>query len=391
MTGHALDVLDRPAMLIHDAAVRANVGLMARYCAEQGVLHAPHSKTSMSAYVIDLQAEAGVWGQTVASVAHAATLQKLGVRQFLLANVLVDQPAIAWVARRILSRPEEETNLVCYVDSAEGLELLELGLARSRANRKLGVLVEVGFPDGRTGVRSVPAAVELARQVARSPRLELRGVACFEGLVPARGESATAPVVDLLHKVKAAVVAMDAAGCLPRTPIVTAGGSAFPDLVVRELGPTSFGFGTTTILRAGCYVTHDHGLYRDISPFDGRAAGPAVPRLAPALELIATVLSRPEPELAVVGFGRRHVPTDDRLPVVLGVFDEEHQVRPAVAEVVRINDQHAMVRTTRGSALRPGDAVSIGISHPCGAFDRWRSIAVVSETRHVIGACEPNL
>ncbi|MEV6634878.1 hypothetical protein AB0M54_29430 [Actinoplanes sp. NPDC051470] len=224
-----------------------------------------------------------------------------------------------------------------------------------------------------------------------SPRLELRGVACFEGLTPARGDSATAPVIDILSKARTAVVAIEAAGLFPRTPIVTAGGSAFPDLVVQELGPARFAFDTTTVLRAGCYVTHDHGVYRDTSPFDGRAAGPEVPRLSPALELIATVLSRPEPELAVAGFGRRHVPTDDRLPVVLGVFDGGGEKRPTEAKVVRINDQHAMIRVPPNSTLRPGDALSIGISHPCGAFDRWRTIAVVSEEGHVIGACAPKL
>jgi D-serine deaminase-like pyridoxal phosphate-dependent protein len=102
-----------------------------------------------------------------------------------------------------------------------------------------------------------------------------------------------------------------------RVPLVSAGGSSYFDRVVAQLGPDRFSFPVQTILRSGCYLTHDHGIYRRTSPFDGRGS-PTGPRLRPAFELLASVLSRPEPTLAIVGFGRRDVPIDDRLPVVPG-------------------------------------------------------------------------
>ena len=49
------------------------------------------------------------------------------------------------------------------------------------------------------------------------------------------------------------------------------------------------------------------------------------------------------------------------------------------AEVVQLNDQHAYVRVQPGTPLAVGDVVRLGLSHPCTAFDKWRTIAVVEE------------
>src|SRR5215218_4611266 len=118
-----------------------------------------------------------------------------------------------------------------------------------------------------------------------------------------------------------------------RVPLVSAGGSAYFDRVVAHLGPDRFPFPVQTVLRSGCYLTHDHGIYRRTSPFDGRGT-PEGPQLKPALELLASVLSRPEPTLVIVGFGRRDAPIDDQLPVVLGRYG--HDRRRSDAPGVRV-------------------------------------------------------
>jgi D-serine deaminase-like pyridoxal phosphate-dependent protein len=70
--------------------------------------------------------------------------------------------------------------------------------------------------------------------------------------------------------------------------IATAGGSTYFDVVADELAGD-----WRTILRSGCYLTHDDGLYRRTSPLKEG--------LRPALSVWAQVLSRPEPHLAVAG------------------------------------------------------------------------------------------
>jgi D-serine dehydratase len=169
---------------------------------------------------------------------------------------------------------------------------------------------------------------------------------------------------------RALAEALDAAGAFAaREIVVSAGGSALFDRVAERLGPgRELSRPVRVVLRPGCYLTHDDGLYARASP---------MPELRPALELWARVLSCPEPGLAIAGFGKRDAPYDLGLPVVR---------RPEAALTVEaLNDQHAFVRDPDG-VLRVGDVVVCGISHPCTAFDKWPLIAVVDDDDVVVNA-----
>lgn len=387
----ALDSLDLPVMLLHDAAVRSNVELMAAYCESRRVSLAPHAKTSMTAYVTRLQLEHGAWGLTAATIRQARELWNLGVRRILLANLLVERRAIAWVAEKFLADNASPVDFLVYVDSLDSLKILQEHLDDLRPVSRLGVLVELGYAGGRTGARSVDETVEIARRVRASPRLELRGVAGFEGLMP-RGDHRVPPTIsDFLRDLHEVTVRCHDEGMLDRPPVVTAGGSSYFDLVVDVLGPACFPFEVHTILRSGCFATHDHGVYRETSPLDGRSTSDG-PRFVPALELVASVLSTPEPGLVIAGFGRRDVPTDDRLPIVLGRRESDGHTTPLPAtRVVGVNDQHAFIEAPAGHSLRAGDRLSLGVSHPCGAFDRWRSIPVIDRDGRSVEVAEPRL
>ena len=101
------------------------------------------------------------------------------------------------------------------------------------------------------------------------------------------------------------------------------------------------------------------------------------------------VHSRPEPDLAIVGFGKRDVSYDVALPRPLCVRrrgDGATREAPAGMEVFRLNDQHAYVRVPPGDDLAVGDQLGCGLAHPCTVFDKWRSIPVVDDGYRVVGA-----
>src|SRR4029079_3495958 len=97
---------------------------------------------------------------------------------------------------------------------------------------------------------------------------------------------------------------LGSAGLVDDTPLISAGGSLFFDRVAPLAGR---GRG---VIRSGCRITHDHGLYERGSPFTG---GPG-PRFRPAIEAWGSVLSRPEPEGVVIGLGKRDVPAGHQPP-----------------------------------------------------------------------------
>ncbi|MGO4203045.1 hypothetical protein AB4Z09_15100 [Rhodococcus sp. TAF43] len=64
------------------------------------------------------------------------------------------------------------------------------------AANPLRVLVDVGTPGGRTGVRDAPAALGLARECENAPGIALAGVAGYEGVRPNRRDADIVAQVD---------------------------------------------------------------------------------------------------------------------------------------------------------------------------------------------------
>ena len=388
---NALQDLEYPALVLHEEQLVHNITTMAEYCRHHRVELAPHAKTSLSPQLIRRQMEAGAWGATAATAAQVRGLLTIGVPRILLANLLVDPVAIRWIVTHVLG--EEDTGFCCYVDSVAAVELLDRECGQAGPARPLDVLLEVGYVGGRTGARSLEEGLGVARAVNQSEHLRLVGVAGYEGLLPGAATGQPAGLDAYLDSIAQTAHQLNAAGLFAagRVPLVSAGGSSYFDRVVERLGPDRFGFPVQTVLRSGCYLTHDHGIYRRTSPLDGRGS-PTGPRLQPAFELLASVLSRPEPTLVIVGFGRRDVPFDDQLPIVLGRYGHNRRRSDAPGvRVTKLNDQHAFLQVPQDLQVGLGEVWSFGVSHPCGAFDRWPAIPLVDGSHQIIGAVTTDL
>jgi D-serine dehydratase len=145
------------------------------------------------------------------------------------------------------------------------------------------------------------------------------------------------------------------------------------------------------LLRSGCYVTHDHGRYqRLVSVLNRRIGCDATVGLKAALEVWTTVQSMPEPGLAILTAGRRDVSYDIEMPVPVRMCARGERVphdAPRHWSVSGMNDQHAYLRLGEDAAgLRVGDRVSLGISHPCTTFDKWRWMAIVDDDWRIVDA-----
>jgi D-serine deaminase-like pyridoxal phosphate-dependent protein len=376
--------LAMPLLVLKQDALAHNIGAMARYCAEAGVLLAPHGKTTMAPQIVARQIEAGAWGVTAATISQVQVFREFGVQRVLLANELTEPAAVGWLAAELAADPGFD----CYVyaDSLDGVRLLQEGVQAGGADgaRPLPVLVELGQPGGRTGCRTVEQALAVASAVTAAPGLGLAGVAGYEGSIGHDREPATLAAVTAFCRELRAL-----AGRLPPPAagqggyLITAGGSLYFEVVVAELtAPAGPGPAPAVVLRSGAYVTHDHGIYARLTP----AAQPdgTGPVLVPALELWARVLSAPEPGLAILGAGRRDAPFDQGFPVPLRIRRADGQAGDAAGmRVTALDDQHAYLQVPAACALHPGDLVCLGISHPCTAFDKWQLIPVVDEDYRV--------
>ncbi|HEX2398632.1 MAG TPA: alanine racemase [Mycobacterium sp.] len=350
-----------PVCVLRAEALAHNLTAMAGWCGERGVELAPHGKTHMAPQLFARQLAAGASGITAATLSHVRTYRAFGVRDVVLANELVDEAGLRWLAGELDAHPD--FSLVCWVDSVRGVELMTVALSAAGADRPVDVCVEVGMPGGRTGCRSASDVDEVARAAAASPRLRLVGVAGYEAALGHDiGPDALAGVTAYLLEMHAAAERLTPLFEVDRV-IVTAGGSTYFDAVADVLAGD-----WRTIVRSGAYLTHDDGLYARTSPL--RAA------LQPALQVWAQVVSRPEPGLAVLTMGRRDVSFDQDLPVPLGLVD---------SAVTKLNDQHAYLRLGEDDSIEVGSWLGFGISHPCTVFDKWQLIPELDANDCVVG------
>ena len=384
-----LSELSTPLLTLSEPAVASNIATMSRWAAERGLEIAPHGKTTMAPALWARQLKAGAWAITVATPAQLAVARAFGVSRVMLANEVTSPAALRWMADELAA--DTALELLVWADSVDGVRLMEAALVAHAAShpgvafRPLGVLVERGLPGGRAGARSEAAALQVADAVARSGTLRLAGVAGYEGAIAHGTDDASLNAVrGYLRGMVALHNQVSALGLYPpdAVPIVTAGGSAYFDVVADELASLT-DTGARVVLRSGAYVAHDDGFYRQVSPLGGsrRTTGQL---LVPALHGWATVISRPEPGLALLDGGKRDFPYDEGLP--------EIQVRSSRARgeagarlegvyVSALNDQHAFLSLPTGppSPVRVGDRLRLGLSHPCTAFDKWVLIPVIDD------------
>lgn len=377
-----------PAAVLRRRALDHNVAVMQSFVARSGMKLAPHGKTTMCPALFDRQLAAGAWGITVATFAQLELCRSVGVQRIVFANELVAYCEIRALAGMLQADPSFE----CFVlvDSVDGARRLEEGFAEAGAVRPAAVLIELGMSGGRCGCRTRDEALALARFICGLSHVELRGIEAYEGLlVSGNAERDAAAVQSYLGSVTAGFAAMAAERLFakPDEVIVSAGGSAYFDLVACELAALQ-ALSVVPVLRSGCYVSHDSGFYRRLlAELSERCTPGRAPDFEPALEVWAHVLSRPESRLAILSAGKRDVSFDIDLPVPMKWFRRGSMAKPAAVEgwsIFQLSDQHAFMRVPADASVAVGDLVCLGISHPCTTFDKWPLLLEVDEDYRVV-------
>ncbi|RSS80954.1 alanine racemase [Streptomyces sp. WAC06614] len=365
-----------PVLTLDAEALEHNLAALGAYCARHGLAFAPHGKTCMAPQLFARQLDHGAWGITVAMPHQARVCRAFGIRRIFLANELVDAPALAWVARELLADPE--FRFVCYVDSVRGVELMEQALAGLGAT--VDVVLELGAgAEGRTGIRTEAECRAVADAVAAAATLRLVGVAGYEATMPG-ADAGT--VRDWLDRLVGLAAELDEEGRFAGTGldeiVVSAGGSEWFDAVAEVFARIpKLSLPVLPLLRSGAYVSHDHGWYSGLTPFNRI---PQEGGLLPAFRLWTQVVSRPTPGQAFVNAGKRDIAYDLGLPEVISVRGARDGVeRPASGiRVAKLSDQHAWLETDAdATALEVGDWVALGMAHPCTIFEKWPMIPVV--------------
>ena len=303
--------LSLPAAVLSAPALQHNLQWMRRFAQAYGCQLAPHGKTTMSPALFRMQLDAGAWGITLATAAQTAAAHAEGVQRVLLANQLVGKGNFELVAS--LQQRDPGFWFACVVDSAANVAAL--GSYFSARGQQIKVLLEIGLAGGRTGVRDEAQAQAVLEEIARWPdAVALVGVEVYEGVA---GDEAG--VRAMLQRSLAQWQAIHANGGFRQLPAILSGaGSAWFDVVAEEFSVLANDADAQIVLRPGCYLSHDVGIYRQAAERI-HASNPVAREmgssLQPALRLWAYVQSRPEPGKAIIGLGKRDAAFDAGFPV----------------------------------------------------------------------------
>ncbi|PXX39873.1 amino acid deaminase [Aquitalea magnusonii] len=377
-----------PVALLRQSRIEHNLQWMQQFMQRYGVELAPHGKTTMSPQLFHMQLAHGAWGITLATAPQVQAAYQHGIRRFLLANQLVGKANMAIIAR--LQQADPDFSFCCIVDSAANVDALGQFFAQN--GQTLRILLEYGVEGGRTGVRTPQQENEVLAAIARWPQsLSLIGVEIYEGVLQQEED-----IRAFLRKVVARTREHAARKLFREEKILLSGaGSAWYDVVADEFSGLDLGQPLQVLLRPGCYLTHDVGIYLHAEQriqSHNPVAREMGRTLQPALQLWAYVQSIPESGRAIIGLGKRDAAFDAGLPQVSLHFRPGRSTvpQPAPADwiVSAMMDQHAFMRIPADADLQVGDMLAFEISHPCLTFDKWRQLLLVDDALNVTGAVE---
>ncbi len=292
--GRHISELDTPALCIDLDHMDANIQAMVATHRAAGKNWRPHAKCHKSPAIAHRLVAAGAIGVTVAKVSEAEVYIQSGIPDVLIANMVVGQAKLDRLAS--LCRSGRPIATVDHFAQAEALSRTCV-----RWGVRCRIIIEVNIGLDRVGTRPGHDTRELALGVATLPNLDFGGLMGYEGHLltiadPVEKRDTIMGVLNVLGHM-AELFRKDG---LP-VEIVSAGGTGSYQISVDNPSLTE--------TQAG------GGIFAD--PFYRDRCG--VVGLEPSLRLIATCVSRPTLERAVLDTGRKALHPDIYPPSIVGI------------------------------------------------------------------------
>jgi D-serine deaminase-like pyridoxal phosphate-dependent protein len=334
-----LDTLETPAVLIDADVADANLVRWQERCDKAGIANRPHIKTHRSVAWALRQLELGARGITVQTVGEAEVMADAGITDLFLTTMTL---GAAKLAR--LGAVAKRANLSVVADNRAVVDAA--ADAAKAAGATITVLVECETGAGRCGVADPVEIADLAKYIEGHDGLRFGGLMTY----PAAGKRTQGE--DLFN---AAIAACEAAGI--KVPAISSGGS--PDMWNDE------GLAPVTEYRAGTYIYNDRALLsRDTASLDQCA-----------MTILATVVSRPTPDRAIIDAGSKALTSD-----LLGLNGHGMVLEHPEAVIQQLNEEHGIIDVSK-CATKPevGDRVHILPNHTCVVTNLFDALYVVSE------------
>jgi D-serine deaminase-like pyridoxal phosphate-dependent protein len=333
-----------PLAVVDEEVVERNLARMAKLAADNHVKLRPHAKTHKSAYMAQRQMAHGAVGLTCATFTEAEVFADAGVDDLLIAHPPVGRTKL----ERLAALATRVKRLAVSLD--------DVGIAKTLPP-SIEVLWEVDPGQHRIGTLPGELTVKAVQELIRAI-----GAERFRGLITHGGH-----VYAATNQRERQVAAEQENQAVTATAEMLRQGG----IEVRELSvgatPTA-GLALRdgiTEMRPGTYI---YGDANQVILGSQR-------REDCALAVVATVVSTPAPDRAVIDAGSKALSADlrvaglDSYGLVLGHED---------LAVARLSEEHAVLTALGRTGLRAGDRMVIIPAHVCTTVNLHPDLVLVS-------------
>jgi len=320
-----------PIAVVDEEIVERNLARMAKLAADHDVKLRPHAKTHKSSYMAQRQMAHGAVGLTCATFTEAEVFADAGGNDLLIAHPPVGKPKL----ERLAALASRVKRLAVSLD--------DVGIAKSLPE-SVEVLWEVDPGQHRIGTAPGKPTVRAVQELVRSI-----GAERFRGLITHGGHVYAA--TDQTERHLAADQETDGvsttADMLRRAGIevreLSIGSTPTAGLALRsgitEMRPGTYVYGDANQVLLGSQLLDDC-----------------------ALAVVATVVSTPSADRAVVDAGSKALSADLRVAGLdgYGMVLDRHDLT-----VSRLSEEHAVLSTSGRTRLAVGDKLVIIPAHVC--------------------------
>ena len=342
-----LSDLPTPQVLIDRKRLFANIARVQALADEAGIRLRPHAKTHKSPVIARWQIERGAVGICCAKVGEAEVFVDAG-----LTDIRLPYPVNPSNASRLLALMDRATLsiIVDHLDVARGWSD-----AMRRAGRTLDVLIKVDVGFHRCGIDPDGDALGFIQSIASLSGIRLRGLLSHAG----HGYHAAS------EEELATIARQEAETLIGLRDRAATSGIPLDELSV----------GATPTLR---FSARQHGL-SELRPgnyvyFDRTQVALGAATLDDcALDVLASVVSKPAPDRIILDCGSKTLTNDQARGIakaegfgaVLAGSGRSPRAIDDTLTIERLSEEHATVRVAGTTPLEPGDRVHVVPNHSC--------------------------
>lgn len=345
--------IDTPALLIDYDLMVQNLKFMQGKAEQYKVKLRPHTKTHKMPELAKLQVEMGACGITVAKVGEAEVMAQNGLTNIFIANEIVG-----------LSKLERLRELTRQIDIRLGVDneyqIKQLAEVFKNEDKGIEVLIELEVGENRSGVITDEQLLHLARCIAQTPKVHLKGIFSHEGHTykAANREECIRLAAESQERTLRAANMIRGLGIELDTVSI----GATPSLMQAGISK-----GITEI-RPGTYIFLDAGQGSALGGFSKCAA-----------TILTTVISQPTEERVVLDAGAKSLTSQNRSGGICATYGYGLVKNTEDVRLSGLFDEHGLIcDKTFSESVQVGEKIEVIPNHICPACNLYESAYLVS-------------